>query len=138
MRIYDKKKFIFGIMALLLGVCLLVLGFLKGFDGNRIFLMILLSLIGISEIYLSINREAAKQEKFEQTEERNLLIALTAKSKAFDLMQSLGLALVFLFLIVGKQLGQEPFISMGVGAALVYAISMFSEILSRIYYERHM
>ncbi|QIB68105.1 hypothetical protein Ami103574_01720 [Aminipila butyrica] len=138
MKIYDKKKFVFGMMSLLLGICLLVLGFLKGFNSTRIILMILLPIIGISEIYLGINQEAVKREKFEGTEERNRLISLSSKSKAFDVVQTINFALIFLFLILGKQSGEENFIAMGVSFSFIFAISRFVNFFSEIYYERNM
>lgn len=42
MKIYDKKKFAFGVMYFLLGLCLLTFGFLKGFDAEKIILTILM------------------------------------------------------------------------------------------------
>ena len=138
MKIYDKKKFAFGVMYFLLGLCLLTFGFLKGFDAEKIILTILMPLIGISEMYLSTNREAVKQEKFEETEERNQLIKLTSKSRAFDLTQRTNFVLVVLFLIIGGQSGDQRFIAMGVAVAISFSVSIFSELFSRIYYERHM
>lgn len=138
MKIYNKKKFALGVMSLLLGLCLLAFGFLNGFDDKRILLTILLPLIGISEVYLSVNREAAKHEKFETIEERNRLIQLTSKSKAFDLTQGTCFISMLLFLIIGKQSGQQIFIVIGVALAISYSVSMFSELFSRIYYDRHM
>ncbi len=138
MKIYDKKKFAFGVMYFLLGLGLLILGFLKGFDAEKIILTILMFLIGISEMYLSTNREAVKQEKFEETEERNQLIKLTSKSRAFDLTQRTNFVLVVLFLIIGGQSGDQRFIAMGVAVAISFSVSIFSELFSRIYYERHM
>mgnify|MGYP000867203602 len=138
MKIYDKKKFAFGVMYFLLGLCLLTFGFLKGFDAEKIILTILMPLIGISEMYLSTNREAVKQEKFEETEERNQLIKLTSKSRAFDLTQRTNFVLVALFLIIGGQSGDQRFIAMGVAVAISFSVSIFSELFSRIYYERHM
>jgi hypothetical protein len=137
-KIYDKKKFAFGVMYFLLGLGLLILGFLKGFDAEKIILTILMFLIGISEMYLSTNREAVKQEKFEETEERNQLIKLTSKSRAFDLTQRTNFVLVVLFLIIGGQSGDQRFIAMGVAVAISFSVSIFSELFSRIYYERHM
>jgi len=137
-KIYDKKKFAFGVMYFLLGLCLLTFGFLKGFDAEKIILTILMPLIGISEMYLSTNREAVKQEKFEETEERNQLIKLTSKSRAFDLTQRTNFVLVVLFLIIGGQSGDQRFIAMGVAVAISFSVSIFSELFSRIYYERHM
>jgi uncharacterized protein YbbK (DUF523 family) len=83
MKIYDKRKFGFGVMYVLLGVCILILGFLKEFDVKGIILSILTPSIGMSEIYVSMNRKALKKERFEKTEERNQLIELTLRGVGF-------------------------------------------------------
>jgi len=138
MKIYNRRKFALGVAFLLLGLSLLRVGFLKGFDVKQVILTILLPLIGASEIFSSVNRGAAKQEKIGANDERNHLIKLTSKSRAFDLTQMIIIVLMFLFLIMGKQSGEQNFIAMGVTFAFAYSISMLSEIFSGIYYDRHM
>ncbi|EHQ89849.1 hypothetical protein [Desulfosporosinus youngiae] len=138
MEIYNRRKFAFGVVFLFLGLSSLILGFLKGFDVKQVIQTILALLIGASEIYRSVNREAAKHENIEAKDERNHLIKLTSKSRAFDLTQVIIIVLMFLFLIMGKQSGEQVFVAIGVTFAFAYSVSMLSEIFSGIYYERHM
>jgi hypothetical protein len=74
MEIYNRRKFAFGVVFLFLGLSSLILGFLKGFDVKQVIQTILALLIGASEIYRSVNREAAKHENIEAKDERNHLI----------------------------------------------------------------
>lgn len=138
MKIYKRRKFASGVVFLLLGLSLLILGFLQGFDTEQVILTILLPLMGVSDIYRSVSREAAKHETIEAKDERNHLIKLTSKSRAFDLTQVIIIVLMFLFLILGKQSGEQVFVAIGVAFAFVYSVSMFSEIFSGMYYDRHM
>ena len=41
------------------------------------------------------------------------------------------------FLNMGKISGEKAFIGMGVGLAFAYTISMFAEIFTYCYYEKH-
>lgn len=138
MKIYDKKKLVYGMMSLLLGFTLLTLGFLKGFDAKRIILCVLMLLIGISELFISINKEAAKKEHLEESDERNRLISLTSTSKAFHIAKNINFVLMLFFLIIGAKLEAQIIMGVGMGFAFSFSVMMFTDIFSSVYYEKHM
>ena len=74
-------------------------------------------------------------DKLEELDERNRLIALKSKSKSFQLTQIISFMLMLALLVMGKVSGYEGFIAMGVGLAFAFAISMFSELFTYMYYE---
>ena len=61
--------------------------------------------------------------------------ALKSKSKSFQLTQIISFMLMLALLVMGKVSGYEGFITMGVGLAFAFAISMFSELFTYMYYE---
>jgi len=137
MKIYYKKKFIFGVIYFLLGLCLLTFGFLKGFDVKQVILSILMPLIGISEMYLSTNREAVKQEKVEERDERNQLIKLTSTDKAFRITREICFIAMLIFLVLGAKLEQVLLMGIGLGLAFSFSLLIFSNLFTTIYYENH-
>lgn len=138
MKIYDKKKLAHGIMFLLLGLTLLTLGFLKGFDAKRIILCVLMLLIGIGELFISINKEAAKKEHIEESDERNRLISLTSTSRAFHIAKRIIFVLMLFFMIVGAKQKEPLIIGVEMGLSFSFSIMMFTDIFSSLYYEKHM
>ena len=83
----------------------------------------------------SISQRMAIEDKLEELDERNRLIALKSKSKSFQLTQIISFMLMLALLVMGKVSGYEGFIAMGVGLAFAFAISMFSELFTYMYYE---
>lgn len=138
MKIYDKKKLAHGVISLLLGLNLLAFGFLKGFDAKSIILCVLMLVIGVSELFISINKEAAKKEHIEESDERNRLISITSTSKAFHIAENIIFVLMIFFLITGAKQEEPIIMGVGMGFAFSFSIMMFSDIFSAFYHEKHM
>lgn len=71
----------------------------------------------------------------DKMDERNQLIELKSKSKAFRFTQTISFLLMLTFLIIGKISDYEGFLTMGIGLGFSFSISMFSEIFTYMYYE---
>ncbi len=138
MRIYNRKRFSAGVLYFILGITLLTLGFLKGFDTKSIILGVLMPLIGIGEVYVSTNRIAAKQARLEETDERNRQVSFTSTHQAFHIAQNIIFVLMLFFLILGAKQEVPLFMGVGLGFAFSFSIMMFSDIFSSLYYEKHM
>ena len=136
MKIYNKKTFYFGVFSLLLGIFNLILDILnKSFDTKGNILITALIFIGTGFIIRGITRKFAKEDKLEEKDERNQLINLKSKSKAFSVTQLLSFLLMIIIFVCGKVSGNEEFIAIGVGIAFVLSISMFSELFFYFHYE---
>lgn len=136
MKIYNKKVFASGVFMTALGLLNLITSMMRqDFDINSIILIAALFVLGFGSIMRSISQRMAKEDKLEELDERNCLIALKSKSKSFRLTQIISFALMLALLIMGKVSGYEGFIAMGVGLAFAFAISMFTEIFTYMYYE---
>ncbi len=136
MKIYNKKVFASGVFMVALGLLNLITSMMRqDFDMNSIILIAALFVLGFGSIMRSISQRMAKEDKLEELDERNRLIALKSKSKSFRLTQIISFALMLALLIMGKVSGYEGFIAMGVGLAFAFAISMFTEIFTYMYYE---
>lgn len=136
MKIYNKKVFASGVFMVALGLLNLITSMMRqDFDMNSIILIAALFVLGFGSIMRSISQRMAKEDKLEELDERNRLIALKSKSKSFRLTQIISFALMLALLVMGKISGYEGFIAMGVGLAFAFAISMFTEIFTYMYYE---
>lgn len=136
MKIYNKKVFASGVFMVALGLLNLITSMMRqDFDMNSIILIAALFVLGFGSIMRSISQRMAKEDKLEELDERNRLIALKSKSKSFRLTQIISFTLMLALLVMGKVSGYEGFIAMGVGLAFAFAISMFTEIFTYKYYE---
>lgn len=137
MRIYNKKVFVSGIFMVFLGILNLFADIVnKTVDINGMILVSVLLLFGISAIIRSLSRRMAKEDRLEELDERNRLIELKSKSKSFSLTQILTFLFMLALMVMGKVSGNKSFIAMGTGMAFTFAISMFSELFTYLYYEQ--
>ena len=107
----------------------------RDLDINSTILIVALFLLGFGSIMRSISQRMAKEDKLEELDERNRLIALKSKSKSFQLTQIISFMLMLALLVMGKVSGYEGVIAIGVGLAFAFAISMLAEIFTYMYYE---
>ncbi len=136
MKIYNKKSFVSGIfMAVLATVNWIADVANQTVDRNGVVLAGALYLFGFGAMAHGLSRTLAKQDQVEALDERNQFIAYQSKSKAFTLSQAISFFLMLALLVMGKISGNESFIAMGVGFAFSYAISMFTEFFTYLYYE---
>lgn len=137
MKIYHKRHFGSGLFFIVLGMLNIFACIWTGFDVSGIILIAALLLIGSGLTIRSLSSALSKEDKLEKLDERNQLIELKTKSKAFRLTQGISFGLMLLFLIAGKVTEEMPLLSIGVGLAFAYTISMFTEIFTYLYYETH-
>lgn len=137
MKIYNKKSFISGITSFLLGLALLLCCIFKPFDIKSVLLMVALFLFGMVEIRRSTSYQMSKQDKIDDLDERNHLIRLKSKSKAFNVTQTVCFILMIAFILLGTIAKELPLTYAGVGLTFGFNISMVAEVISSIYYEKH-
>ncbi|HIS26088.1 MAG TPA: DUF2178 domain-containing protein [Candidatus Pullilachnospira intestinigallinarum] len=136
MKIYNKKVFASGIFMEALGLLNLITGIMRQeLEINSILLIVALFVLGFGSVMRSISRRMAAEDKVEELDERNRLIALKSKSKSFQVTQILSFILMLALLVMGKVSGYEGFLAMGVGMAFAFTISMFTEVFTYLYYE---
>ena len=137
MKIYNKKKFGSGFICIVLGVLNFLACFSTGFDVSGMVITLALLFIGGGSVMRSFSRNMSREDKLDELDERNRLIDLKTKSRAFRLTQAICFGLMLLFLVMGKMSGEILLISAGVALAFAYAVSMFTEIFTYFYYEKH-
>ena len=136
MKIYNGKTFAAGVFMAALGVLNLVTGILRDdIDVSAVILIAALLALGIGAVMRSMSKRMAQEDKLEEMDERNRLIKLKSNSSSFRLTQIISFILMLFFLIMGKVSGYDGFIAMGAGLAFAFAISLFVEFFTYMYYE---
>ncbi len=101
-------------VSFLLSLALLLCCIFKTFDLKSVLLMISLFLIGMVEIQRSMSYQMSNQDKIDDLDERNLLIRLKPKSKAFSVTQTVCFILMIAFMFLGTT-AKEMFLILGLG-----------------------
>ena len=95
MKIYNKKVFASGVFMAALGLLNLITSIMRqDLEINTILLIVVLFVLGFGSVMRSISRRMAAEDKVEELDERNRLIALKSKSKSFRLTQILSFILM--------------------------------------------
>lgn len=136
MKIYNRKYFFYGLASLALGIAVFVTAE-RPITLKPIILAVLCAVIGAGFILRSLSRKLTKADKLDGLDERNQLIALKSNSKTSQITQFGSGILTVAFMGMGGGSGNKDFIAMGVGAAFCYTISLFAEMFTKIYYEKH-
>ena len=136
MKIYNKKYFAYGLASLALGIAVFITAE-RPVEMKTIILVVACVIIGLGFVFRSCSYELTKADKLEGLDERNQLIALKSNSKTSQITQLGSGILTVAFMGMGGGSGNKDFIAMGVGAAFCFTISLFAEMFTKIYYEKH-
>lgn len=136
MKIYNRKKFAVGVLVILLATVNLLMDVVnQTADINGIILVTALYLFGFGAVLRSLSKKLTREDKLEELDERNQLIDLKSKSKAFVLAEVISFVLMLGLMVMGKVSGNTELIAMGVGLAFAVAILMLTELFTSMYYE---
>lgn len=140
-EIYNKKSFYGGLISLLLSLMTTVTIIIK-FNNldkwNFIKLLIggiLCLLLGLTEVYRSLNNECTMEDK--KRDEREIPITLKSKSKAFDIIFSSSFIIIIICLIFLALTENYLFTEIIIGVAMLLMIMTITEIITYYYYKRH-
>lgn len=139
MKIYNRKKWYGGLLMLGIGVLNLVITVLRwDWDIGGIVLLVLLFAFGAGELYCSTSKQLSLEDKLEDLDERNRLVEMRAKSRAFDILSFLCFLLTAVFAVAGTIGNADEIIMMSGACGLLFFLSMIAEILSFSYYEKRL
>ena len=138
MKIYNLKNFAHGLFMLALGLLNLLFNLQTGLNWQDYILIGALLFMGGRLLLHSLSRTISREEQLDEMDERNQLVLLKNKSRAFSLLQYSCLILAAIFIVAGKLEEQTNIIFLGVGLIFAFAISMFTDILIFIDYENRL
>lgn len=110
MKIYNKKNFVSGMFITLLGIALIGMDLAKGWVWRDSIIHILCLALGLMLMVRSCSRTMARADRLAELDERNQLVLLKNRSRAFQIHRYSCLALAALFFFAGRCTG-DPDIS---------------------------
>ena len=137
MKIYNKKGWVLGMGEILLGivgVCIYVQTGFQTFDWKAGTLLILLFSFGVSGIVRSCSKEASREDRITQRDERNQYIALRCRAKTMEIMT------YFLFaMVAGCMIGygitkDTAFLWLLIGAGIPFGVLQIVSMVLGLYY----
>lgn len=136
MRIYNKKSLIIGLLFCLLGLFNLITGWTHDFRIRDMVLIFLLFCIGISRLVRSLSKQCSKEDLLEEKDERNQLVNVKTKAKAFQMMQMFLIITGFIAILYGSVLKDDAFLYIALGLLFLWTLSLVAEFFTFIYYDR--
>lgn len=134
MKLYDKKRASDGKWRVGLGIIWIILAIQD--RGNWINWIVsgIFILGGIWDLVRARTRKLTEEERIELTDERNQMLQLQAKSRAYDIMNTIYLICMIAFLIIAQIFDMQEVLHLAIGIGLVYAISMLVNSIVSSYY----
>ena len=144
MRIYHKKNFAVGLFFTALGLAFLGLMLARWeFPAKSIFWCAFGLLTGPAFLLRSLSREASRRDRIEEQDERNIQVALRARSAAFSILRYVLLGMCWLCMAAALLGGDAPerqlaFTAMSVAAGATWFLSLVLELVCQRHYEKRM
>ena len=136
MKIYNKRKFCFSLFWLFMAILLIVIALIqKNLEFKNIFSAACCGILGINGLGRSLSQKMSKEDKVEELDERNQLIELKSKRKAFQLIQYTLLITGFVFACLGGAYKSVLLGAVGVTSAGMWTLSLLLDWLTYTYYE---
>lgn len=136
MKIYNRGNFLHGLFMVLLGAALIPLGLLReDLDWWDWVLSGALVFMGGLFLIHSASKKLSREERVEEQDERNRLVLLKNRSRAFQMVEGSCLALTTIFFVAGKAAEKLLLIHMGCGLAIALSLCLFADLATFIYYD---
>ena len=136
MKVYHRKNFLYGLVLAILGVGLLLIDSLNGFEKWNVMMAVMCAVFGAGLIVRSMSLNAATADREEENDHRTQMVLLTNRAHAFIIHRYVCLGITMILLVAGKLLMSDMLVFMGIGVAIVYAISIVLDIATFAYYSR--
>lgn len=144
MKLYNKKRFVQGLLFLVLTIILIITEIISIKDGNLNFIKIIkdsgISIIAlclsIGMILISLDKSANEQSDIEKNDERNQSINLHVNKAVNNIMTFIYCIFMILFMIIWYNYKSDLLLIPIIIFGLLISISFIANIICYIYYER--
>ena len=82
-----------------------------------------------------MSRSLSREDKISELDERNRLVTLKSRSRAFGITQGVCWVLMFIFIVLGVVKDFDGAVFLGMGFAFAISVSFFSELFAYFYYD---
>lgn len=140
MKIYNRKGFIWGIVWTVLGVLRLLLLVIQPEDTTAqlvkgIIVGVVLLTLGLSGFTRALSKQATREDRIEENDERNKLVRLKSKARVNDVMFWTMIALIVCGVIGYYMTDNIAWAFLAFAPLLQVIVYFWSSIFVSIYYE---
>ena len=136
MKIYNKRKFLFSTLWMIAAISIIAISLVqRDLEFRGIFTAICCAILGINGLGRSISRKMSLEDQVEELDERNQLIELKAKGKAFQIIQYTLLIAAIVFAGLGGAYKNITFGTVGVASAGIWIFALMLDWITYTYYE---
>lgn len=141
MKIYNRKGFIWGIVWTVLGGLRLLLLVIQPEDMTAqlvkgIIVGVVLLTLGLSGFTRALSKQATREDRIEENDERNKLVRLKSKARVNDVMFWTMIALIVCGVIGYYMTDNIAWAFLAFAPLLQVIVYFWSSIILSIYYER--
>lgn len=135
MKLYNKKRAADGWWRVGLGILWIILAIQE--RGNWINWIVsgIFIVGGIWDLVRARTKRLTEEERIELTDERNQILLLQTKSRAYDIMNVLYVAVMIVFLLAAQIFHVQVMLVLSAGFSVLYAISGLVNVIVSGYYD---
>ncbi len=134
MKLYNKKRASDGWWRVGLGILWIILAIQERESWINWIVSGIFILGGIWDLIRARTKKLTEEERIELTDERNQMLQLQAKSRAYDIMNAIYLIGMIAFLLAAQIFDMQKALHLAMGIGLIYAISMLVNSIVSSYY----
>ena len=135
MKLYTKKRAADGWWRVGLGILWIIVAIQE--RGNWINWIVsgIMIVGGIWDLVRARTKKLTEEERIELTDERNQMLLLQTKSRAYDIMNVIYVAVMIAFLLAAQIFDIHEAWHFSIGSGLFYAVSMLVNSIVSGYYD---
>ena len=135
MKYYDKKRAAHGWWNIGLGVLWIVVAAQEYENWFNWIVSGSLIVGGIWDLVRARTRRLTEEERIELTDERNQMLLLQTKSRAYDIMNVIYIICMIAFLLVAQIFHVQVMLVLSAGFSVLYGISGLVNVIVSSYYD---
>lgn len=135
MKYYDKKRAAHGWWNIGLGVLWIAVAAQEYENWFNWIVSGILIVGGIWDLIRARTRKLTEEERIELTDERNQMLLLQTKSRAYDIMNVIYIICMIAFLLVAQIFHVQVMLVLSAGFSVLYGISGLVNVIVSSYYD---
>lgn len=135
MKLYNKKHAADGWWRVGLGILWIILAIQERENWINWIVSGIFIVGGIWDLVRARTKRLTEEERIELTDERNQMLLLQTKSRAYDIMNVLYVAVMIVFLLAAQIFDIHEAWHFAIGSGLFYAVSMLVNSIVSSYYD---
>lgn len=138
MKIYSKRKFVFGGILFAIAILGMAALILKGFNLKLFILTPIILIISLFELRNSLSKSLTYRSNIEGLDERNQLVRNKSGALSFRIVQYATFSLKVLLIVLFAIFREPTLVWIMLTLSLLIIVSIVSELWSNLYYDKRL